>query len=204
MRIFLCGPMTGIEDYNYPAFNAAAKQLRVLGYDVLNPAEGFGGNQDLPWEVYLEHTMLQVELCDIVATLDGWGDSKGANKEIERAKQLGKRIMTYRKILQDGCEEAVLDIANKLVNGDRGKDYGHPYDDYNCTIKLFNTLMEKKYQFEFNDAKLPFKAEDGIIFLMCVKLSREMNAIKRDNMIDLAGYAECYDKALTRRLFNEL
>jgi hypothetical protein len=37
--IYLSGPMTGLPDYNHPAFRAEAKRLRALGYTVVNPAE---------------------------------------------------------------------------------------------------------------------------------------------------------------------
>lgn len=38
-RVYLAGPMTGIADYNFPAFNAAAARLRAEGFDVVNPAD---------------------------------------------------------------------------------------------------------------------------------------------------------------------
>lgn len=38
-RIYDSGPMTGLPGLNFPAFDAAAKQLRAAGYDVVNPAE---------------------------------------------------------------------------------------------------------------------------------------------------------------------
>ena len=43
--VFLSGPMSGIDDYNRPAFNEAAAQIRALGLTVFNPAEiNDGGN----------------------------------------------------------------------------------------------------------------------------------------------------------------
>lgn len=36
---FLSGPMSDIEDYNRPAFNEAARELRAMGLKVFNPAE---------------------------------------------------------------------------------------------------------------------------------------------------------------------
>ncbi len=38
-RIYLAGPMTGLPDYNFPAFMKAAAYLRSQGAIVFNPAE---------------------------------------------------------------------------------------------------------------------------------------------------------------------
>ena len=38
MRLYLAGPMSGIKDFNFPAFNEAAEHLRKLGYEVFNPS----------------------------------------------------------------------------------------------------------------------------------------------------------------------
>lgn len=39
MRVYLAGPMSGIRKMNFPAFDAAAADLRSRGYDVVSPAE---------------------------------------------------------------------------------------------------------------------------------------------------------------------
>lgn len=86
--IYISGPMTGIKDYNYPAFNAIAAQLREAGYKVANPAE----NSPPPcnsWQGYMRIAIKQMMDCDAVIMIDGWEKSKGANVEFELAVKVG-------------------------------------------------------------------------------------------------------------------
>ena len=39
MTIYICGPMTGIEDLNHPAFFKAEEHLKSKGYTVINQPE---------------------------------------------------------------------------------------------------------------------------------------------------------------------
>ena len=92
MRIYLSGPMTGLPEYNYPAFNEAAQRLRSLGFDVENPAE----NQAPPcgtWQGWMRSAIKQMSGCDAVATLDGWLTSRGAMIEVRLAFDLGLKVM---------------------------------------------------------------------------------------------------------------
>lgn len=77
-KIYLAGPMTGLPDYNYPAFNAEAARLRELGYHVENPAENPKAES---WQDYMRAAVAQLVKCDAVALLPGWQGSKGARIE---------------------------------------------------------------------------------------------------------------------------
>lgn len=106
-RLYLAGPMTGLPDYNRPAFNAMAAQLRAAGYFVVNPAEN-GLPADSAW---IDHMRRDIELmmvnqCDGLALLPSWGVSKGANIEFELARALGFELMHVNCWLRIAKEEA--------------------------------------------------------------------------------------------------
>lgn len=94
-RIYLAGPMTGLPEYNYPAFHAEAARLRALGYHVENPAEN--PEQD-SWEAYMRQAIRQMLTCDIVAFLFGWAESRGALLERYIAQQVGLAVMPSAQI----------------------------------------------------------------------------------------------------------
>ena len=91
--LYLAGPMTGIEDYNHPAFHAAEDLLRDHGYMVLNPARN-GLPHDAPWEHHMRRDIGMLIACDGIALLPGWDASAGAKLEVQIANLLGLRVRT--------------------------------------------------------------------------------------------------------------
>lgn len=91
-RVYLAGPMTGLPDFNYPAFNAEAARLRALGYHVENPAEN---QKPVPetWENYLRAALRQMLTCDAVLLLPGFQSSRGAMLEMNTAHALSMPIL---------------------------------------------------------------------------------------------------------------
>lgn len=104
-RVYIAGPMTGIEEFNFPAFNAEADKLRGEGLAVLNPAE-HGIVDGAEWADYLRHDIAGLASCERIHLLRGWSKSKGAQLEVTIAKGLGMAI-TY----QEGAVQASAAIA---------------------------------------------------------------------------------------------
>lgn len=94
MRIYIAGPMTGIPEYNYPEFNAAAAKLRALGHDVCNPAE-LPEPADPTWENWLRQAIQVMLTCQQLVLLPGWHASAGARLEQNLAAQLRMPCTLY-------------------------------------------------------------------------------------------------------------
>lgn len=87
-KLYLSGPMTGIKNKNFPAFNKAAKMLRKKGYQVINPAELDMSHPRPTWAECLRRDILAEMRCNGVATLPGWKHSRGAQLEVYIAEAL--------------------------------------------------------------------------------------------------------------------
>lgn len=93
MKVFLSGPMTGHEDFNYPAFARAAAELRGRGFDVVSPHELFGGDTSQPWDWYMRKSIAALVECDGVVLLPDWSHSRGARIEHQLAVAIDMRVM---------------------------------------------------------------------------------------------------------------
>ena len=100
MKIYISGKMSGVPEFNFPAFDAAAAFLRSQGYEVFNPAEkdrsrlgnDFGKKHDgdilkafasgfsLRDALALDCEWICKE-ADAIYMLKGWEDSGGARAE---------------------------------------------------------------------------------------------------------------------------
>lgn len=100
-RIYLAGPMSGLPEMNYPAFNAEAARLRALGLMVENPAQN--PKQDT-WQDYMRAAIRQMMTCTHVALLPGYAASRGAMIESNLAIELGitvKPACAYQAAIAD-------------------------------------------------------------------------------------------------------
>ena len=96
--IYISGPMKNMTDGNMQAFDEAEKQLKQLGYEVLNPHKiaeevnlRFFEMGKIPeYEDYLREDIIQMlAKCDAVLVIPGWRGSKGSKLEIANALACG-------------------------------------------------------------------------------------------------------------------
>jgi hypothetical protein len=120
MKIYVAGPMRGIPEFNFPAFNEATARLRADGHTVFNPAErdnerhgtdiskgNLTGDESIAaaQHGFNLREALGADLAWICAEADGlmllpgWRNSKGALAEVATAKALGLHIAEYETYL---------------------------------------------------------------------------------------------------------
>lgn len=87
-------------------------------------------------------------------------------------------------------DETILQEAQRLVCGARDQDYGHPLDDFGKVSGMAMALWGRG----------PQTPEEHAIYMVLVKIAREVNRPKRDNRVDGAGYFATLDMIHAERL----
>lgn len=90
-RLYVAGPMTGMPEFNYPAFRAAADALAARGYEVEDPSTNTNPTPG-DYHGWLRAGLAQLIRCDGVALLGGWEASGGARLEVSVGATLGMRV----------------------------------------------------------------------------------------------------------------
>lgn len=103
MNVYIAGPMTGLPQFNFPAFDRAAEALESLGHTVFNPAQmdrdvGFDPNESEASADFLRDALRRdlSAICthaDAIAMLPGWERSDGAKIEWALATRLGLKVI---------------------------------------------------------------------------------------------------------------
>lgn len=183
MKIYLSGPMLGYPNQNHEFFNEIAVKLRSQGMEVLNPAENDNGSTDKPREFYLRMDVQSLLAADTICLLPNWQKSQGAQLELSIAKALRLRIVRYEEgNLKQGADESktVLAEALQIVNGARMSAYGPPEDCFRETADAWSLITKNK-----------ITPRQVALMMILLKVVRDRNEPKRDNLVDIAGYAEC-------------
>jgi hypothetical protein len=219
MRIYIAGPMRGIPLYNFPAFDAAKEKLISLGHIPISPADIDRSNGFDPAKLPVDHDWDSIESigldvrqivrrdlmalvsCEAVYLLDGWRESIGARAEVAVAQWLGLPLCAFFPAWMPGVghfeaigkadtkitstkevppTEDVLEEALRITKGDRNASYGPPDQDFARTAAMWSALKG-----------VTFEPREVAMFMIALKLSRETHQRKRDNWVDVAGYARC-------------
>ncbi len=82
--------------------------------------------------------------------------------------------------------ESILDEAQRLTSSDRQGAYGHPRLHFTCTAAMVTAYLHRRGLLREGAALEP---EDWAMLISLDKIARNAGTRKRDNLVDLAGYA---------------
>jgi hypothetical protein len=103
----------------------------------------------------------------------------------------GPKVVTTESavsVKEDGPIETILDEAKRLVANDRGADYGHPSDAYAPVGRIWGAIL-----------KIPDIPPATVCLMMAaMKIGRHSVRRKRDNLVDVAGYARTVEMCEAR------
>jgi len=78
--------------------------------------------------------------------------------------------------------ESILDEAKEITGNDRMKQYGHPESSFTDIARYWNAYLKSVNHKDI-------EAKDVSMMMILLKIARESNKSKRDNLVDIAGYA---------------
>lgn len=92
----------------------------------------------------------------------------------------------------------LLHRAEALINGDRQMDYGDKLENFSQIANLWTATLGRKLTQEITP-------EDVALCMIQVKIARlAKSPDHKDSILDVAGYAGCYDKLQEERRNNSL
>lgn len=84
-------------------------------------------------------------------------------------------------------KQTILEEAQGAVYGDRQADYGTVTDNFQLIADYWNVTLKKKLTAPVTPAEIG-------LCMVGVKLARQQFKAKRDNLVDIAGYAATLEK----------
>lgn len=87
---------------------------------------------------------------------------------------------------EDEAADDILEEALSITRGSRNASYGPPDQDFRRTAGMWSALFASKLR-----EGVTFEPRDVALAMILLKTSRETHQRKRDNWVDIAGYARC-------------
>jgi hypothetical protein len=92
--------MSGIPEFNFPAFEEAARVLREQGVEVISPHEvNPPDGVERPWAWYLRRDLVALMEADAIVRLPGADASRGSRLECHVGAELGMDIFELADVL---------------------------------------------------------------------------------------------------------
>jgi hypothetical protein len=110
------------------------------------------------------------QIAWIVATIDA-----------QDAQIAALRDLQAKTFVPPAPPESVCEEANR-TSGTRQSSYGHPVYDFTRTARIWEVILER--------GAGEISPEQVGLCMIGVKISRQCHKPKRDNLVDIAGYAQ--------------
>lgn len=130
----------------------------------------------------------------------GWPECNCALKQLEKrtppltieeiAKKAGINLAKPSDTkIRESQKKSVAIQADEAVNGERQRYYGHPKKNLQMIADLWNAYLAEKL-----NSSQKITAADAGMMMVLVKVAREGNCHKEDNLVDICGYALTVEK----------
>lgn len=88
-------------------------------------------------------------------------------------------------VYDPNAPESVCQEAHRITHGERNQDYGHPLDDWSRAAAIWSAILG-----------VQVTPDQVGLCMIGVKLARQVHKPKRDNLVDIAGYADGVQRCL--------
>ncbi len=110
--VYIAGPMAGLPDHNFPAFEVAATHLRRFDLSVLSPHEdvpiadlekaiemGHDYKHTKEYRAFLLRDLAMVAKADVLVLLPGWEGSGGCCTEVAFAQAAHIHVISFAEMM---------------------------------------------------------------------------------------------------------
>jgi hypothetical protein len=98
----------------------------------------------------------------------------------DHAVREDRRKLSGVGLYNDNGDESILAEAARIVAGDRQADYGDMRASFGRIATIWSAILDTRVS-----------PRDVARCMIALKLSRDLHRPKRDNLVDIAGYAHC-------------
>ena len=131
---------------------------------------------------FLQKTGFNPDEVELVQRGDPVGGWQYHYRKIQEVKE--PEIQEVKEpVPQPWWQESVLAEAERLVSGERQEMYGAPEESFDQIAQCWSALLSHKVS-----------TKDVALMMVMLKIIREKNKPKRDNLVDIAGYARCAER----------
>lgn len=110
IKVYISGPISGMNNWSRPAFDAMKQQLSNAGFDPVSPLDGVDPKEEeKPYVEYMVAGLKLLDKCDAIIFLPYWKGSYGARMEYLFARREQKIFL-----VKDETGEICLADLNPL------------------------------------------------------------------------------------------